>query len=393
MNLWVDVNKIIIPFVYSVYTLSMGILLNENSIQSLGLTLFASILFFAVGKLIYAVHSRVDKVIYSYIIFGLVLVFLAIFIPEGAFRTFLSVSLYVISIVYMLSALYKIFLVQKMANVIDKYYGKYINTNNFKPNYIISFAIMVSYIILIYPVILTDVISNNSYILITVLYAVSIIAGIIIYFTLYRYKYAYYVICSKEKKYIFIETLCNEEDVLKYKWFMANVEPYVNNIGYDNSKKAVYFYSDVEISKNNTVIDDNQTLYTAINSIGSLIEKLDNEDVKETACNIKDELVKIDNYNKAEYKFNKYIQNINDRYIPYIEKLILSYINNKELPDDITQEMQQKINDSLKQINDVLKKILLKMYNMNMLELESYMDVFDVVISQNGYKDNVKGDK
>lgn len=55
--------------------------------------------------------------------------------------------------------------------------------------------------------------------------------------------------------------------------------------------------------------------------------------------------------------------------------------------------MQEKIIDSLKEIDDVLEKILMKMYNMNMLELESYMDAFDVILSQNGYKDNIKGDK
>lgn len=55
--------------------------------------------------------------------------------------------------------------------------------------------------------------------------------------------------------------------------------------------------------------------------------------------------------------------------------------------------MQKKIIDNLKEIDEVLEKILLQMYNMNMLELESYMDAFDVILSQNGFKDNKKGDK
>lgn len=393
MNVWVDLNKMVIPYIYSIYTLSMGMLLNEYDGKSYDLIAFSSILFFIVGKLIHMVNGKVDKVIYGYIVFGLILVFLSIFIPNGSFRAFLSISCYVISIVFMLTALYKIFSIQNMVKVVDKYYSPYINTKTFKPNFIISFFIMVSYILVIYPLILSKVISDNAYLLITLLYAVSFIACIIIYFTLYKYKYAYYVVCSKEKKYIFIENLCNEEEVLKYKWYLTNIEPYINHIGYDNKKKALCFYNSEEISKSDTVNEDNQTLYIAINSIDNLIEKLDNEEIKQTACSIKDELVKIDNYHKGEeYKFNKHIKNINEKYIPYIEKLILSYINNNELPIDITKEMQEKITATLNEIDSVLKEIMKKMYNMNMLALESHMDAMDIILAQSGYKD-IKGGK
>ena len=94
-----------------------------------------------------------------------------------------------------------------------------------------------------------------------------------------------------------------------------------------------------------------------------------------------DKLNKINNMHQEKHQFNKYIQHINERYIPYIKSLVQAYYNNMQLDLDLTKTMQEKIILSLEKINDTFEKSVQEMYNKNMLELESYMQAMDIMLN------------
>lgn len=390
MDKYIDLNKIVIPFIFSIFTISVAMLLNIHKHEYIYVVLIGIILYAFLFNLLEKLGGlKAQKYIGVFVVLYLVLVML----PHGHIRDNIKILLYVISTVLMIVSLYQLYTYNISTKQIYKYHSRYINLDNFKPNFIIPFLLMLCFIIIIYPVVLFKFISHNIFISLLFLYVCIFIAGAVFYTMLYKYKYVFDII-NYGSSNIIISEICSVSRNKEYMWFNQNIAPYFNNIEYDADNHKIIFKNIDAVNQKDKLEEDKQTLDKSINSMDNFIKQLSDEEIKVTVSNIKDVLVKIDNYHKGEeYKFNKYIQNINEKYMPYIEKLILSYINNKELPYDITKEMQEKILGSLKQIDDVLEKILMKMYNMNMLELESYMDAFDVILSQNGYKDNIKGDK
>lgn len=382
MNKCIDLNKIIIPFIYSIYTISIGMLLSKHHGKSTYFIIAVIMLYL----FLYNIMQHIDIYTpFGYHILGISLIFLVVFAPHGRMKDFIVIMLYVASVVLIIISMYKLYSYNILIKQVYKYYGKHINFDTFKPNFIIPFILLLSYIVVIYPVVLSKIISHNIYISLLFLYVCTLIISAVFDILLYQYKCFFdFVYCNNHK--VYIGDISIDSDYKMQGWFNTDID---NIETYDDCLNTTQNKS-MEKQKEN-----NQTLHNAISAVDNFIKELsDDENIKEIISNIQNVLIKIDNYhNGEEYKFNKYILNINDKYMPYIEKLILSYINNKELPSHITKEMQEKIIDSLKEIDDVLEKILMKMYNMNMLELESYMDAFDVILSQNGYKDNIKGDK
>lgn len=381
MNKCIDLNKIIIPFIYSIYTISIGMLLGKHHGKSTYFIIAVIILYL----FLYNIMQHISKHLpFGYHILGISLIFLVVFAPHGRMKDFIAILLYVASVVLIIISMYKLYSYNILIKQVYKYYGKHINFDTFKPNFIIPFILLLSYIVVIYPVILSKIISHHIIISLLILYGCTFIVGTVFYALLYQYKCFFDVVYCNNNK-VYIDDISIDSDHKIQGWLNTDID---NIKTYDDCLNTTQNKSTEKQKENN------QTLHNAIRVVDDFIKELsDDENIKEIISNIQNVLIKIDNYhNGEEYKFNKYINIINNKYMPYIEKLILSYINNKELPNDITKEMQEKIIDSLKDIDDVLGKILLQMYNMNMLELESYMDAFDVILSQNGYKDNKKGD-
>ncbi len=382
MSKCIDLNKVIIPFIYSIYTISIGMLLSKHHGKSTYFIIAVIILYLFLNNIMQHISKHIS---FGYHILGISLIFLVVFAPHGRMKDFIAILLYVASVVLMIISMYKLYSYNILLKQVYKYYGKHINFDTFKPNFIIPFILLLSFIVVIYPVILSKIISHNIIISLLILYGCTFIVGTVFYALLYQYKYFFDVVyCSNNK--VYIDDISIDSDYKMQGWLNTDID---NIETYDDLLNTTQNKSMEKQTENN------QPLHNAISTMDGFIKELsDDENIKEIISNIQNVLIKIDNYhNGEEYKFNKYILNINEKYMPYIEKLISSYINNKELPNDITKEMQEKIIDNLKEIDEVLEKILLQMYNMNMLELESYMDAFDVILSQNGFKDNKKGDK
>lgn len=395
MHLWIDVNKIIKPFIYSLFLTSQSMILVERHTDFAVIMLVSLSILFITGRTLYKIKNKNESIL-VFIVFGVLVSLGTILTADVHTEAIRYISIFfmnTVSTVALIIAIYRIFNLSSSCNKMYQYYSRYINFNNFSPNFKVPALIMFGYMFMFYSMALASAYYIPLILAVGLLYIFTYFMNLIFNKCLYKYKDAFYVICSSDKRFIKAEQLSREQGDSLYRWYSLKIAPYVNHSKYDINKHTITFADIDELEQNNKT-EERETLEQAVNTIDSYIEKLDdNEEIKITASNIKNELVKIDNFHKNEYKFNKHIRNINERYMPYIEKLITAYMSNKELPNEITKDMQGKIILSLNQIYSVLKETLEKMYNRNMMDLESHMEAFNIVLSQSGFKAGNTGDK
>ena len=100
--------------------------------------------------------------------------------------------------------------------------------------------------------------------------------------------------------------------------------------------------------------------------------------------NMKSYLEKINILHKDKRKYNKNIDRINNRYIPYVEYLVDTYLQNILLRDEKINQLQEKIVQSLNNILEVFKS----MYESNMeyiaFNIENEIDAMELLIKQKG---------
>ena len=275
---------------------------------------------------------------------------------------------------------------------IYKYSYIYVNKNKFKPR---PFLLLFIYILLLWTYlfslaflyteyIMTDYIMN--YYLAIIKYFIYVVFSFIYIYLYYRllhkYKSAYVVLSLSSNRKIYISSLAKQYTTDGYEWFKNQVEPYVYYAHYNEENNIITFDDEDDIIKSN---ENNEALECSLDkSIAVIKSLLENENSHEIAGILKsiiDKLNKINNMHQEKHQFNKYIQHINERYIPYVKSIVQAYYNNMQLDLDLTKTMQEKIILSLEKINDTFEKSVQEMYNKNMLELESYMQAMDIMLN------------
>ena len=87
-----------------------------------------------------------------------------------------------------------------------------------------------------------------------------------------------------------------------------------------------------------------------------------------------------------EDKYSKYITKINQRYIPYIEYLVKTYLKNIKLEDESIANIQEKIILSLNSISEVFKLIYASYMEYMKFNIENDIEAMELLIRQKGLK-------
>ena len=190
----------------------------------------------------------------------------------------------------------------------------------------------------------------------------------------------------------------NSNKALMLAWFKENIGNYIKSVYLDTENKMIIF-ENAEIKENhkenNTpILQEEATDYEyVIYSLDESIKKIDTlmarvvhngTHLTGVLYNMKSYLEKINILHKDKRKYNKNIDRINNRYIPYVEYLVDTYLQNILLRDEKINKLQEKIVESLNNILEVFKS----MYESNMeyiaFNIENEIDAMELLIRQKG---------
>ena len=181
-------------------------------------------------------------------------------------------------------------------------------------------------------------------------------------------------------------------------WFNENISMYIKCIYLDVDKKMIVFGdgdTSVNYKENISQIPQVETgdyeyitysLDESLKKLDSLMAKVVHNGTHLTGVlyNMKSYLEKINILHKDKRKYNKNIDRINYRYIPYVEYLVDTYLQNILLRDEKINQLQEKIVESLNNILEVFKS----MYESNMeyiaFNIENEIDTMELLIRQKG---------
>lgn len=149
-----------------------------------------------------------------------------------------------------------------------------------------------------------------------------------------------------------------------------------------------------EVKKEEKVNDNINILHSFIERIDNVINKAfeNNAGIYNNLCSIKETMVKIEEIG-SNNTLGSYIYDIENKYLPYIEKISQSYIENMKLPSDLTEEIQSKIEKSLSEVNKAMNEILKSIFTMKKIDVESSIDVMNIKLMQEGLLNSIKKDK
>ncbi len=130
------------------------------------------------------------------------------------------------------------------------------------------------------------------------------------------------------------------------------------------------------------------------NQIASMINKIDDQDIRKEIREIAETADKIiDTVDNNHEKFNK-IKNFFSYYLPVTLKIITEYdnIENQRLKDKEVKEFMRNAEDMIRKINKSFQKQLSDLYQKNIIDTDAEMKVFDSMLNLDGFDDfNIRG--
>ena len=312
---------------------------------------------------------------------------------SSAFSLFLSMIASLSYAVYTLSLL--IIYGRRHENFISKY-NYMINQEKYEANFYINFTIFLFYFLFLTMLVFFAFYSNSidetnylTYVFLPILLFMFVLS--LYYVFLFNVRYVY-ILCPLSKygsiPLINITSKFNkvniDNDELQ-QWFQRNIGSYLNNVLLDIDDKIIIF--------GNTALKSNQhnernMAYNLENSL-KLIDKLIEStaylqaDITNILCDMKLYMEKINILH--EDKYSKYITRINQRYIPYIEYLVKTYLKNIKLEDESIANIQEKIILSLNNISEVFKLIYESDMEYMKFNIENEIEAMELLIRQKGY--------
>lgn len=312
---------------------------------------------------------------------------------SSAFSLFLSMIASLSYAVYTLSLL--IIYGRRHENFISKY-SYMINQEKYEANFYINFTIFLFYFLFLTMLVFFAFYSNSidktdylTYVFLPILLFMFVLS--LYYVFLFNVRYVY-ILCPLSKygsiPLTNITSKFNkvniDNDELQ-QWFQRNIGSYLNNVLLDIDDKIIIF--------GNTALKINQQkeqnmAYNLENSL-KLIDKLIEStvyaqaDITNILCHMKLYMEKINILH--DDKYSKYITRINQRYIPYIEYLVKTYLKNIKLEDESIAYIQEKIILSLNSISEVFKLIYESDVEYMKFNIENEIEAMELLIRQKGY--------
>lgn len=182
-------------------------------------------------------------------------------------------------------------------------------------------------------------------------------------------------------------------------WFQEYIGNYVNNVSLDVYKELITFSgnNNAEHDKNEVIeppVINDESSEKAIYSLDNAVKKIETlmarvvyrgTNLTKPLYTMKFYLEKINKLHTDKSSYDKYIDRINNKYIPYIEHLVNIYLRNIDLQDESFSEIQDKIVYTLDEIAYVLQMIYESKIEFIKFNLEVELDTVDLLIKQKGY--------
>ncbi len=317
---------------------------------------------------------------------------------SSVFSLFLSMIVSLSYAVYTLSLL--IIYGRRHESFINKYQNM-IKHDKYVANFYINFTIFLFYFLFLAMLVFFAFYSNSidktdylTYVFLPILLFIFVLS--LYYVFLFNVRYVY-ILCPLSKygsiPLTNITSKFNkiniDNDELQ-QWFQRNIGSYLNNVLLDIDDKMIIF--------GNTALKINQQkeqnmAYNLENSL-KLTDKLIEStvyaqaDITNILCDMKLYMEKINILHiniLHEDKYSKYITKINQRYIPYIEYLVKTYLKNIKLEDESIANIQEKIILSLNSISEVFKLIYESDVEYMKFNIENEIEAMELLIRQKGY--------
>ena len=251
-----------------------------------------------------------------------------------------------------------------------------------------------------------DTFKEHMFIVVYIIFPLIILYFVITMYITYLLKCQYvYILCPLSKYcQMPLSAITNKfknanvsKEVMQ-EWFNENISMYIKGIYLDVDKKMIVFGdgdTSVNYKENISQIPQVETgdyeyitysLDESLKKLDSLMAKVVHNGTHLTGVlyNMKSYLEKINILHKDKRKYNKNIDRINNRYIPYVEYLVDTYLQNILLRDEKINQIQEKIVESLNNILEVFKS----MYESNMeyiaFNIENEIDAMELLIRQKG---------
>lgn len=211
-------------------------------------------------------------------------------------------------------------------------------------------------------------------------------------FKLFQYSFALRLLALSDNKVIpatklFLENSNYSAGFSKY------IYPYLNNVDYNEVENVININDKSNISnlKEDSVKENAVNLSAKVKFIKEKINEENTEIVKQLE-EIEKTVNKLDNiYEEKQIKM--YYNDIDNRYIQYIDKLVSMYIINLSMPEKFNNDIQKKILESLDDMNKVLNSILESVSSFKKIEIESSIDLIKKRLMMDGFDNILKDDK
>ena len=389
---------------------------------------------FAVIKYVYNVSNYAgNSIFYKFLIFISIVFIIYVILNDNPVYALIISSIF--SIVYTVNVLNLLATYSVMEKDFLNKYKNLVNTNN----YVVSFAIVLVCTFIIYCLIHllnfsvllycfdisypsstlrvlekfgrasadTPVMYLGIFVLLT--YPLAHIYS----FFVSKYQYVFVICALSEYQQIplsavykiplLLQNSQHKHDVIQ-NWFQEYIGNYVNHVSLDVYKELITFSgnNNAEQDKNEVieppVINNDESSEEAVYSIDNAVKKIEalmakvvyrGTNLTKSLYTMKLYLEKINKLHTNKLSYDKYIDRINNKYIPYVEYLVEIYLRNIDLKDESLSEVQEKIVYTLDEIAYVLQMIYESKIEFIKFNLEVELDTVDLLIKQKGYSKGI----
>lgn len=384
----IDINKIILFFVLSIYSGFLSIFVGHKfSFVSLA---FILIMCFFIYNIILVTYKNNKTALNVFIGLTVLVLCFYIFAPHHISHNIVKI-IFASGYVFLIITLYYLVTYMQTAKKLFIDNKEYVYIDKFKYAFGPAIISVIIFGLFFYPLCIFEKhigFMNTIFIFSVFAVLASAVAG----FKLIPYIYAFKVISLKDNGQILIQDIYNGYD--NDKFFNRFIEPYINHIYLDDDKICFYSQEKRKAEKEEKPNNNKNIMQKCIERIDNVINKAfeSKAGIYDNLCSIKETMLKIEEIGSI-HKLDSYLYDIESKYLPYIENISKTYIDNMRLPSDLTLEIQSKIENSLAEVNSAFQEILKSMFAMKKIDVESSIDVMNIKLMQDGLLNSIKKDK
>lgn len=385
-----DINDIWVFFIFSYYSAVTSMILGLRPSISIwyyaliSLAVFLGVIFFSSKKNIHL------SLFFIFLVAGLFLVFTKPHIRHN-FDFIYSLSAFIFAILTIYYTYYFNYLTKLMFEDKKDYIKK--DLSNCSYNYAFIASIINMFVLIIF---MQSRFFHRSEIVVNIFifsFIFLLLLGLSM-FKLFQYSFALRLLALSNSKVlpatrIFLENSNYSAGFSKY------IYPYLNNVDYNEEENMIYINNKSDISGIEEEKEQESIVISKLSEkIKHIKEKLgeENTEIIKLLDEIEKTVNRLDNiYEEKQIKM--YYNDIDNRYIQYIDKLVSMYIINLSMPEKFNNDIQKKILESLDDMNKVLNNILESVSSFKKIEIESSIDLIKKRLMMDGFDNILKDDK